>query len=128
MLKLKEKDHQSYLMQVHAPNTVSEYQAFVDDVNDAFQRVGSTESVTLMGNFNSYIGTNHETWQDMIGKHGDPVFNKNGWYLLQLCCSNKLCIINTFFQYQYVHKCTWYRPSMAQKSFALLSQICFQKC
>ena len=116
MLKLKVKDWSLCLLQVYAPNAVCEYQAFVDDVNDALQRVGSTESIVLLGDFNAQIGTDSETWKGVIDRHGDSAFNENGRYLLQLCCSNGLCIINTFFQHKNVHKYTWYRPSMAQKS------------
>ena len=95
---------------------MSKYQAFVDDANDALPRVGSTESTILLGYFNAYIGTDSETWKGVIGRHGDLAFNENGRYLLQLCCSNGVCIMNTFFQHRDVNKYTWYRPSMAQNS------------
>ena len=39
----------------------SEYQAFVDDVNDALLRVSPTESTVLMGDFNAYVGTETDT-------------------------------------------------------------------
>ena len=87
MLKLKVKDRSLCLLQVYAPNAVSEHPAFVDDVNDALQRVGSTESTIRLGDFNAHIGTDNETWKGVDGRHGDPAFNENGWYLLQLCCS-----------------------------------------
>ena len=116
MLKLKLKDWSLFLLQVYAPNAVSEYQAFVEDVNDALQRVRSIESTVLLGDFNAYIGTDSKTWKGVIGTHRDPAFNENGRYLLQLCCSNGLCIMNTFFQHGDVHKYAWYKPSMAQKS------------
>ena len=51
MLKLKIKDWSSCLLQVYAPNAVKEYLAFVDDVNDALQRVGYTESTILLVGF-----------------------------------------------------------------------------
>ena len=95
MLKLKVKDRSLCLLQVYAPNAVSEYQVFVDDVNDALQRVASTEFTIVLGDFNAHIGTDNETWKGVIGRHGDPAFNKNMLYLLQLCCSNGLCIMNT---------------------------------
>ena len=101
---------------MYALNVVSEYQAFVDDGNDALQRIKSIESTTLLGDFKVPIGTNIETWKGVIDRHGDPGFSENSRYLLQLCCSNGLCIINTFFQHRDVHTYTWYRPSMAQKS------------
>ena len=116
MLKLKVKDKALCLLQVYAPNATSEYQAFVDEVNDALLRVSPTESTVLMGDFNAHVGIDNETWKGVIGRHGDASFNENGRYLLQLCCSNGLCIMNTFFQHRNVHKYTWYRPSMGQKS------------
>ena len=48
--------------------------------------------------------------------HGYPEYNENGQCLLQLCCSNELCIMNTFFHHRDVHKNTWHTPSMVQKS------------
>ena len=51
MLKLRVKDWSLRLLQVYAPNAVIEYQAFVDDVNDALQRLGSTESALLFVGF-----------------------------------------------------------------------------
>ena len=79
-------------------------------------RVSSTESTLLIGNFNAHFGTDTNTWKGVIGKHGVTGLIKNGRYLLQFCCSNGLRIVNTFFQYREVHKYTWYRPSMNQKS------------
>ena len=43
-----------------------------------------------------------------------PAFYNNGRYLLQLCGSNVLCIMNTFFQHIGVHKYTWYKPRMGK--------------
>ena len=55
MLKLKIKDWSLCLKQVYASNAVNECQAFVDNVNDAFQRVGSTVSKTLFGDFTTTL-------------------------------------------------------------------------
>ena len=109
-------------------NTTSEYQTFVDEVNDALLRVSATESTVLMGDFNTHVGTDTDTWKGVIGKHGVTGVNEKGMYLMQLCCSNGLRIINTFFQHRKVHKCTWYRPSMDQKSlidFCIVSSDLF---
>ena len=91
---------------MYATNVVSKYEAFVDNFNNALNRIGSAESTILLGDFYEHIGTDNETWKGVIGKHGDPVLNENSRYLLQLCCSNRLCIMNTFFQYKDVHKYT----------------------
>ena len=128
MLKLKVLDRSLCLLQVYAPSATSEYQAFVDDVNDVLPRESPTESTVLMGNFNTHVGTDTDTWKGVIGKHGVTALNENGRYLLQLCCSNGLRIMNTFFQHREVHKYTWYRLSMDQKSlidFCIVSSDLF---
>ena len=38
-----------------SPNASSEYQAFVDEVNDTLLRVLPTESTVLMGDFNAHV-------------------------------------------------------------------------
>ena len=128
MLKLKVLDRSLCLLQVYAPNATSEYQTFVDEVNDVLLRVSATESTVLMGDFNAHVGTDTDTWKGVIGKHGVTGLNENGRYLLQLCCSNGFRIMNTFFQHREVHKYTWYRPSMDQKSlidFCIVSSDLF---
>ena len=117
MLKLKVLDRTLCLLQVYAPNATSKYQAFVDEVNDALLRVSQTEYTVLMGDFNANVGTDEHTWKGVIGKHEVTGLSENGRYLLQLCCSNGLCIMYTFCQQRVFHKYAWYRPSMNQKSF-----------
>jgi len=80
---------------VYAPNAASEYQAFVDEVNDVLLKVSPSESTVLMGDFIAHICTDTETWKGVIGRHEVPGLTENGRYLLQLCCSNGLRIMNT---------------------------------
>ena len=84
---------------MYAPNVVSEHQAFVNDVYNDLQRVGSTES-------NPFVVFQCTHWNRQWSMEkaflasmeiADPVFNENGWYLFQLCCSNELCIMTTHF-------------------------------
>ena len=58
MLKLKLNNRSLCLLQMYA---VSKYQASVDNVNEALQRVGSTKSLILSGDFNGHIRTYSET-------------------------------------------------------------------
>ena len=131
MLKLKVLDRSLRLLQVCAPNATSEYQAFLDEVNDALLRGSATESTVLMGDFNAHVGTDKDTWKSVIRKHGVTGLSENGRYLLQLCSSYGPRIMNTFFQHREVHKYTWYRPNIDQKSFTvfcIVCQICFLMC
>ena len=68
----------------------------MDDVNDVLQRVWPTESASHLEGFNTHIQTD-KTWKDVIGRHGDLAFNESRGCLLQVCHSNGLCIMNTFF-------------------------------
>ena len=75
MLKLTVKDRSLCQLQVYAPNAVGEYEALVNGVSDALQRVGSTESTIFSAlqrigstestifseDFNAYFGTNDKT-------------------------------------------------------------------
>ena len=54
MLKFKEKNRSLCVLQVYAPNDVSEYQTFVDDANDALQKVGSTEFTIFLFTISTY--------------------------------------------------------------------------
>ena len=49
MLKLKVFDRSLCPLQVYAPNATSEYQAFVDEVNDALLHISPTESAVFTG-------------------------------------------------------------------------------
>ena len=60
------------------PNATSEYQIFVDEVNDALLRESATESTVLMGDFNAHVGTDTDTQKGEIGKHGVTGLNENG--------------------------------------------------
>jgi len=62
ILKLKVKNQSICLLQVYAPNAASEYQAFVDEVNDALLRVSPLNLRSLWG---ISMHTLEQTW-----KHG----------------------------------------------------------
>ena len=70
MLKLKVLNLSFYLFPAYARNATSEYQAFVDEVNDTFLQVPPTEYTVLMTDFNAHAGTDTDTWKGVIGKHG----------------------------------------------------------
>ena len=61
MLKLKALDRSLCLLQVYASNATSEYQAFVDKVNDALLWVSPTESPVLKWDFCAHVGTDTDT-------------------------------------------------------------------
>jgi len=52
----------------------------------------------------------------VFGQHGDAYVNRNGRRLLQLYFNNALCIVNTFYQHINLHRYTWCRDSLGQRS------------
>ena len=104
------------LVQAYAPNLEAEYAAFLDEVDAALEKVPNTESFILMGDFNAHVGNDIQTWGSVIGRNGDAHQNANGEKVLDFCCANGLSIMNTFFQHKDIHKYTWYRDSLGQRS------------
>ena len=116
LLKLRLQERSLCILQVYAPNIESQYEAFLEEVEVALGKATSSESLVLLGDFNAHVGIDNATWKGVIGQHGDPDINKNGRCLLQFCATNGLCIMNTFFQHKRIHKYTWYRDSLGQRS------------
>jgi len=77
--------------------------------------------VILLGDFNAQVGNDASVQKGVIDQYGDADTNDNGRFLLQLCCNNTLCIMNTFFQHRHLHKHTWCRDSLDQRSITDLS-------
>ena len=109
-------DRSLCLLQLHAPNATSEYQAFVDEVNVPRSFRVSPREFTVLTEILTHM-TDTDTWKGVIEKDGLIRLNENGRYLLHLCCTNGLCFLNTFFRHREVHKyMVWYRPNLDQKS------------
>jgi exonuclease III len=104
------------VIQAYAPNLTAEYPAFLADLDRGFERVKRDESVMLLGDFNAHVGADAETWKGVIGRHGDAHLNTNGELLLDFCAGNGLSVMNTYFQHKNIHKYTWYRDALTQKS------------
>ena len=103
------------LKEYDAPNIESQCKAFFEEVEAASGKATSSESLVLFqSDFN--VGIDNATWKGVIGQHGDPDINKNGRCLLQLCTTNGLCIMNSFFQHKRIYKYTWYGDSLRQRS------------
>ena len=118
LLKLRLQERSLCFLLVYAPNIESQYEAFLEEVEVALGKAISSKFFVLLGDFNAHVGIDNAICKGVIGQHGDPDIYKNErcFCLLQFCVTNGLHIMNTFFQPKRIHKYTWYRDSLGQRS------------
>ena len=58
---------------------------FYGDLSDAIDEVPASHKLLVLGDFNARVGTDHTSWENVIGRHGVGNENSNGKRLLSLC-------------------------------------------
>lgn len=89
-----------------------------DDIKDKFYQeldtiltnVHKRDKLILLGDFNARVGTDHQTWEGILGKHGVGKSNSNGNLLLETCATHELIITNTLFQLPTRNRTSWMHP------------------
>ena len=95
------KQRYATLLSAYAPTLPSENETkdrFYQELDEALQRIPSSDKIFLLDDFNARVGKNHLIWKGVIGKHGIGKVNANGMRLLSLCAEHDLTITNTIFQ------------------------------
>ena len=83
---------------------------FYDDLDSVISAAPRTDKLILFGDFNARVGTDHQTWEGVIGSEGVGKCNSNGLLLLRKCAEHELLITNTVFHLPTHRKTTWMHP------------------
>ena len=115
-LALTKKCHAT-IISVYAPTfkrPIEEKNQFYDLLAETLDQVPCGDRLLLVGDFNARVGSDTNTWPNVVGNHGFGAQNEQGLMLLQLCARFGLSITNTLFQHKDIHKGTWQHPRSKQ--------------
>ena len=71
---------------------------FYENLDSVISAAPRTDKLILLGDFNARVGTDHKTWEGVIGPEGVGKCNSNGLLLLRKCAEHELLITNTVFR------------------------------
>ena len=92
---------------------------FYEDLKEAIAAVPKTDKLIILGDFNARVGSDHASWEGVLGKHGIGKCNSNGLPLLETCAAHDLLITNTVFRLPNRNKTSWIPPFQALASTGL---------
>ena len=83
---------------------------FYNDLDSVISATPRTDKLILLGDFNARVGTDHQTWEGVIGTEGIGKCNSNGLLLLKKCAEHELLITNTVSHLPTRNKTSWMHP------------------
>ena len=98
----------AYVPKMTNPDEVKD--KFYNDLDDVISATPRTDKLILLGDFNARVGTDHQTWEGVIGPEGVGKCNNNGLLLLRKCAEYDLLINNTVFRLPNRNKTSWMHP------------------
>ena len=100
MTALSGKRH-AIILSYYAPTMTNPYEVkdkVYDDLDSVISAAPRTDKLIILGDFNVRVGTDHQTWGEVIGTEGVGKCNSNVLLLLRKCAEHELLITNTVFR------------------------------
>ena len=79
------------------PSSDTAKERFYEELCRALRAVSTTDKLIVLGDFNARVGSDHETWNRVLGSFGRGNCNANGELLLSLGADFDLAITNNYF-------------------------------
>lgn len=86
---------------------------FESNVYLALSQISKRKEILMLGDLNARTGKKER--DPVVGKYGEHGVNENG-LVLEICNTFQLRIMNGYFQHKDIHKYTYMRPAINQKS------------
>ncbi|GAA6070471.1 uncharacterized protein LOC115409932, partial [Tachysurus ichikawai] len=115
-LRLRVGDRSLTVICAYGPNGSVEYPTFLASLGGVLESAPTGDSVVLLGDFNTHVGSDSDTWRGVIGRNAPPDLNPSGVLLLDFCASHSLSITNTMFKHKGVHQYTWHQDTLGRRS------------
>nr|VZI43014.1 unnamed protein product [Spirometra erinaceieuropaei] len=87
---------------------------FYEDLHALLATISKSDKLTVLGDFNARVGTDHTAWRGVLGSHGLRGSNDNVLLLLRTCAEHRLILTTTFFCVSEREQATWRHPRSRQ--------------
>ena len=83
---------------------------FYNQLQDTVSSCNRNDMIVVMRDLNAKVRNNNTNREEVMGKFGVSVVNKNGERLCDFCSANGFIITGTIFRHKDIHKLTWRSP------------------